>query len=1035
MVTKTKKLQQRPIPSGEMSSDGKPSRQSLMRAVALFLDGMSRAVILSFGPSLVYRLVYGGTLKLGMDCAKVSYPLAIVVTAYLLGRGLGSSFAEKLSIPEERLPRYVARLAGAAVSLHVFTFGAGLKSVWWLVLIRFASAAIVGILCVITKESQPAEEQTEEERLEAGLNDATRRGTQRRHSYVDFVSGTAKIYMTAFMVSILSGGLLYRHATGDATFQALTGSRQFTLSPLFLVAVSLTAESILRCVFALFNPVKRHEEPTAVAPSQTLNELEFNETSTSSTLVYTTPSKSRDRTESTGSEIFMQCRDRLESTNSLNFTPRRERTETTDSLDFFDCNSVLSDMEELNLFDEEMGEASTSTSLARYVDRQCVYADGSPAYAPNGDSPDVVPQHYLKVCGGKQKKAEAMWKESQEWRRKNHVWRIHTIPNKWFGEIKKAYPHFVHGISKKGYPIIYEQPGKMNLKQMFREGCEVSDMVRHYMFLMEYISNHICTREEVRSRMSPRPPPHSAASWGTLVVMDVKGAGLSSLSGDVLAYLKNAGDINNNHYPLSLKRAFVVNSPFWLAGAWSGIKGILPESVQVDILSSHKYLAALREYVDDDQIPPEYGGSSPHKLGEHPFEQELHKLVEEAAHGEEPVENEVVPEPEREPTYSFDHNTSSWTTEVEGLSIENVVPHMNTASWRSSISRNTPSRTGQHARRRRAASTDHSNSTTLFVASMEDREDDIDDGKKRSNPGGGGGEADIFVIVSIMYALWGAIQGVIETAIPLWILIPPELGGLGYAPSRSGVAMFCSAMVLLWVMRTKASKVLSEMPSKAPMRSFRIGVGAQSVLLLLLATVPKTSGPEKRTDAVLVMTLTIIFMSCIVLSSLLGRASSTILHRIASASLAESEVKPNNWFTSRYGMERLISDGESGRLTNKINLIAEVCGVLAVAPLCSWSLAHQRPAPFDGTCCLLLSFLVTLVLYICSYSLHLNVVGEFAPHPRDGCSDLHARKCGSFLCEVATVSVSDMASLFEEANWTLTPLLGNSRSYSEVREK
>jgi hypothetical protein len=169
---------------------------------------------------------------------------------------------------------------------------------------------------------------------------------------------------------------------------------------------------------------------------------------------------------------------------------------------------------------------------------------------------------------------------------------------------------------------------------------------------------------------------------------------------------------------------------------------------------------------------------------------------------------------------------------------------------------------------------------------------------------------------------------------------------------------------------------------------------------------------------------------------MLGRASSTILHRIASATLAQSKNVPKTGFTSRYGMDRLTSDCESGRFTHKISLIAEIVGVLAAAPLCSWSLAHERPSPFDGTCCLFISSLVTFVLYVCSFSLHLNSVGEFAPHPRDGCSDAHARKCGSFLCEIVTVSVGDMASLFDEANWSLTPLLGHARrTYSEAPEK
>ena len=177
------------------------------------------------------------------------------------------------------------------------------------------------------------------------------------------------------------------------------------------------------------------------------------------------------------------------------------------------------------------------------------------------------------------------------------------------------------------------------------------------------------------------------------------------------------------------------------------------------------------------------------------------------------------------------------------------------------------------------------------------------------------------------------------------------------------------------------------------------------------------------------MTATIIFVSCIVISSILGRSSSTILHRIAADSYAECTHRHNNWFSSRYGgKEKLRSDCLSGRFTQNLNIAGEIFGVLAVAPLCSWSLSQQRPAPLDGTCCIFISSLVTLALYVCSFSIHLNVVGEFAPHPRDGCSDIHARRCGSFLCEVATVSVSDIASLFDEANWSLSPLLGNASS-------
>lgn len=145
---------------------------------------------------------------------------------------------------------------------------------------------------------------------------------------------------------------------------------------------------------------------------------------------------------------------------------------------------------------------------------------------------------------------------------------------------------------------------------------------------MEFFSNIICKRQEVRS-LSSQCNSGDVSNWGLMVVMDVQGFGLGNLSKDVLSYLKQAGEVNKSHYPLCTKRAFIVKTSVFLAGAWSGLKGILPDTVQVDILSESKYLNSLREFIDDDQIPPEYGGSSPYRLGSHPYELGLRQLVEE----------------------------------------------------------------------------------------------------------------------------------------------------------------------------------------------------------------------------------------------------------------------------------------------------------------------------------------------------------------------------------------------------------------------
>jgi len=724
-------LLRRPTTSDEAS------KEAVMRGIALFLDGMSRGIIFSFGPSLVYRLVYGGPLKLGLDCAKVALPLATLASAYLLGRGAGGLLASKFEITEENRPKIVSRLSGTAISLLVFTFGAGLHSVWWLFLIRFLSGIILGGLCVITRDKSVDTGITEsgdvcqEEMLEAGLvgkNDYP----LRKSPYQNLMTGTAKIYMTAFAVSILAGGLLYRHATGDATFRALTGSKSgnLNLSPLFLVAVIIVGESVLRCVLACFKSsesINRNEQHSRKTDQQALV------SEADDTLGELPPSPRKIFETETGMTL---TRERLDSSSSVGVDSVRGRLATSDS-DFFDCQSFLSGQEEPDFFDEEEG---LNSGLSSYVDRKCVDCHGFASYVPNGDSPNTIPANYLKLCQQDSVKAQKMWNATQEWRKSNHVWKIHCMPNSWFHDIKQAYPHFIHGVSKNGFPVIYEQPGRMNLKELFRGGCDVDDMLRHYMFFLEFISNHICTRTEVRERLGHNAPPHSSSTWGFLVVMDVKGAGLSHLSGDVLTYLKGAGHINNSHYPLTLKRAFLVNSPFWLAGAWKSVKGILPDSVHVDLLSSHQYPKILKGFIDEDQIPREYGGSSEYALGQHPYEKALYHLIDEAA-------------------------------KEDGTSTLNF-SHANESTW----SRGTSPNSRPQARRRRL----NVHMISSPSPAIDDGEVDDEDGKKKSGYRRETPIAtDVLTIVSALFAVWTSLQGMIEIAIPLWLMTPPELGGLG----------------------------------------------------------------------------------------------------------------------------------------------------------------------------------------------------------------------------------------------------------------
>jgi hypothetical protein len=813
---------------------------AVLRRTALLIDGVARAALFPFGPRLIHRLLSQKELVDSSTWSEIAYPVAIVTGVYTLARALGGSMATQFPVDKTKVHQYVARLGGLSVALHVFAFGAGLGTVRSLVWIRFLAALLAGYCCGITdyplpedKAASRVDSTNDTEIMEQGglhqtaSEDSTAsRNSQARAAYFFVAPGTIKIYTTGLAVSILVGGLLFRLVSNSIVMQAYAGGYPFTLSPVFFLAVAALAEASFRVVLWLASNCAAGDFPDERSPQeQSTSAVQRLVSRVVNRRVHNTSTPNRRRI---GSSDRVQMDDPLSlsrhrhSAHGMRARLNSSKSETSMS-DFFDCQSAFSDeVVDLDadpltgdaLYDDEPSE----TERAIYKDGMTVYEDGTAAFVPQGECIAGIPENYLEFCNNNRSKAQRMWTATQQWRCDKEVWKIHRIPHPCFAEIKKAYPHFIHGHSRLGYPIIYEQPGKMNLKEFFRNGGEISEMVMHYTFMMEFISNCTVTRDEIlKLKGSDRFDP---SAWGTMVVMDVQGASLTSLSGDVIKYLKQAGDINSSHYPHRLKRAFVVNSPFWLAGPFSSIKGILPESVHVELLSASNYLENLHEFIDDDQIPPEYGGSSPYPLGHHPYEEALKEMVEKSRTFEQEYEMDVRSRANsREEELIADMSLSSFV--VEASQDGGLGSPMKPSS--------------SHPLRRRTSSyearTKFQKST--FPSTIEEENSQVGDDVSIAPD-----EPGILTILTFMYLVFCGIQGAVEISVPLWVLSPAVLGGLGYSPSRSGVAMFSASVVLLWVMRTKVVRALSQMPIKEPMRAFRVGVGSESALLALLPFIP-----------------------------------------------------------------------------------------------------------------------------------------------------------------------------------------------------
>jgi hypothetical protein len=591
---------------------------------------------------------------------------------------------------------------------------------------------------------------------------------------------------------------------------------------------------------------------------------------------------------------------------------------STDSSDdqFFDC---LDDIEigfsdesnNNNISNSARGGGNYDRQIATYSGRKVIYSDGSNAYIPAGESISSIPPGYLSMNNNDQVKSQSKYEATQEWRRTEQIHCIHSRPHSWFTKIKAAYPHVIHGFTPDGMPVIYEAPGKMNLKQLFRNGCRVKDMVFHYCYLMEYLSNIESVLSEVNANEVNNQDwqevlatyahakqmrlQNDPVNFGFVVVMDIAGATPTSLSGDVMTYLKQAGDINSLHYPGSMRRAICVQAPFWLGSMWRVIKGVLPASVTADLLSGEQTMnGGLKQYIDQDQIPVEYGGKSRFKLGEHPFEVGLRNLVERQ------TDDEVNSLYEAPMTMSYSKSTNN----LQGDSTSRLSKRPNNRQQQdyTVVSKQIKSHT-------RTSSSQRSNNNTL------------------SQGWDGLGASYILVVASLLQISSYAAIGSIELAMPLWAISPD---GMGCEPRRTGMTCFGSCFIILQALkRMKHHYLSSRYVQKNPLRCVRVGVLTACLTLACINLLPLTSKPDKSLLAIVCLAT---LGACIYLGLVLGVMSVGHLRATAISSFNDCSDLPS-------GLAFMQSHKSSPVLAFLGRVVGYVCFLVIFQASSSWFLA------------------------------------------------------------------------------------------------
>ena len=955
------------------------------------------------------------------------YMLVLLVTwtaGFSLGGRLFRSVEKRLTPSSsstrresEKQMSFFRKFASLALVFNLLILGGGATSIFWLTAIRFVSAVLVGMLC----------EQTGAH-IHNFLNKpeglfCSDKGVEIYDTHSFEMTVQQNIYfLYGAGFSILLAGVLYPIST--AVFHGIHNSVILTI---------ITAVGLFAGIYTVFPHFKqwhrgdqKYDDPlyTALKSPSRLPLSELNENTSFATVESSGDCQKEQldrpflpRTPKSPTSLFHGSEKLTDPLVRLDFsyentTPLRgRRTSTGDYCngvsttrsrtrlgssisqdDFFDCTSVLSESENAMALQQSFVEEGECSQL---IDNRCVYSGGSAAYVL-----DSTPENYLVFFNGNESKARQAWEFSQRWRIEQNVWNILSLPHPNFNDIKAAYPHFIHGYSKKGYPVIYEQPGRMNLKELFRNGCTVDDMVRHYVYFLEFIANKVCTREEIVSLQRENQSPaclesgSTTSDFGILVVMDVKGAGLSHLSGDVLTYLKRAGDTNSAHYPMTMKKCFVINSPFWLAGAWSGIKGILPDSVQVDLLSEQKYLNVLREYVDEDQIPREYGGSSPYCLGEHPFEVELHQLATrkiDPGNVEAPVVSDPhsIVSPMKRP-----RNKSTFSGNISDLSPIPCVP--------------------DRAIRRRVYSVEQPG----FIL-----ESGIDSGKKCKTRALGD---DNSVLTMILFT-WFFLSGAVETIVSVWVVSPVSLGGLGFSPTTSAfifLAPLGTQLVGLRKANTEALGILLDRPS---VKNVRFASLLSSFALLSGLIIVPSHGSFLYEGAAVLLTAFSLFLLSVSIS--VGGNSALLLHSKTSCTVERGGIP--RIFCIRY-----LADIPSSLQVSKFG---EILGSLVVASVFftfgSFQTNSSRMTLHVG---FYLGALVSLAVFFVTF----RVAPDFrSQRTSDSCTEETGRSLGYYFGAISGTTISDIRDIvrglntFERSRSSRSRTISSSFGTMDVLEK